>query len=119
MARKKETQVTFNGVVLPAAFASVTRTLKALWGAKWVLTTQNGSFMALFSSEEQLDAWWREFQQSQGREPFPSKLRKKLNPRRVPKSVRLPVRRAGGGSRTSPTLTQPLEGSSLPDWDFD
>jgi hypothetical protein len=119
LSRKKSKTMLFNGVVVPASLTSSSKTRKGVWGDKWILTTKSRTFIALFSTEQELDSWWIAFQKSQGREPVPSKLSKSLIPRMVPPSVRLPIRRADKDTHTAPTLTKRTEGGSMPDWDFD
>ncbi len=64
-------QTMIAGVAVPSWAASVVWGQKYEWENIWVLATKRGKVIARFSSEAELDAWWKALQESRGREPKP------------------------------------------------
>ena len=59
------------GVSVPPGLLGVVHGCKYVQGENWILTSKRGMQIGVFTSEAELDSWWRSFQSSQGRSPEP------------------------------------------------
>lgn len=60
--------VVIGGIRIPRSFLQLTKARRTQQENTWLLTAKDGTLVATFMSERELEDWWREFQESQGRD---------------------------------------------------
>ena len=64
--------IVFRGVTIPKNFQDIASAYKyQADNSTWVLITRSGIYLASFSTNAELETWWRQFQESKGRKPRP------------------------------------------------
>ena len=71
-----------HSISVPQGLKNVANGWKYFENGEWILATKMGRVIATFCSEADLDDWWKDFQENQGRKPKPlnsMKLRSRNN----------------------------------------
>jgi hypothetical protein len=68
---QSESSLAFSVDQVPDGFFAVRHGRKYRSGGRWVLTTKKWVYIRTFDEEAALDQWWKDFQQSQKRNPLP------------------------------------------------
>jgi hypothetical protein len=123
VGNRSKSSLAFSVDQVPDGFFAVRHGRKYRDGSKWVLTTKKGVNIKTFDDEAALDQWWKDFQQSQKRNPLPLIIGTAKNDRAKRKKGRKAHSKCYAGTPMGKAPSDPKrpwsEKYDMPEYDFE